>query len=158
MSGDTLQTEQDRLFQKRAHRFALVGFGMVVGAVLLSLYPIVLGRQVIEVEILEIDAPVSCRQSSRLLEGGRHRPAGPGAGFPWCGSVHSTYGSLFLPQSTRYGLFLPSRETLHGRLHVGCTYRVTVAGFGRDLTRDERWSDVGTRRILDVEPLEDCPA
>ena len=138
---------------------------VVLGLLAVILIPIslvaaaqpLIGRQTVVAEIRFVDAPRTCRDGGLRPILGRHRSAPPHqTGWLWCGLVMTDHGAFVLPES---GLFTAGdgrREAMVDALRAGCTYRLTVAGFGRALAPGQILVTQGHKTLVRLEPLGPC--
>jgi hypothetical protein len=143
--------------QKAIHRFF---YGTLIFAILTGItlsFPTFFNRQTITVTITNNFSPRECRSRRSLFAGPKFRSER--SGFPglYCGAVTTDHGSFELPKSQRFGsLFSGSRENLFDLLNVGCTYEVTLGGFGHDLSEGRMSSTGRNRTLLKLIPMGEC--
>ena len=133
----------------------ILGFA-VCSMIAIMVVPSLFLRQSIQVQILSIDAPRSCRDSSSLIFGPRGRSSDITSSVGYCGYIMTSYGTLFLPESSRISLFTPSREEMYDLLAEGCSYLVSTAGYGADIEPKVGVSNRGKRDLVEVFANDEC--
>lgn len=138
---------------------------IVLGLLALILIPVTLvasaqplfGRQTVVAEIEFVDAPRSCRDGGLRSVFGRHRSAPPQqTAWLWCGLVMTDHGAFALPESGVFTAGDGRREAMVDALRAGCTYRLTVAGFGHALAPGQILVTHGHKTLVRLEPQGPC--
>ena len=131
---------------------------LLILLVAFSGYERVFTRQDIQVTVLSVDAPKSCRSKPSLLWGAKARSQSPTSGvFGYCGVIKTNLGYYKLPQSSRISVISDTREEIHSKLLVGCTLLVGTYGFGAIHKEGDIPSNRGNRTIYQIQELQNCP-
>lgn len=137
------------------NRFVMIAAGLCLIMVSVMTLPSFLIRQTEVVTITRVDTARECRSRKAFKIWPKYRSNKPQNSFTYCGLIMSDHGSFDLPETTWLHLFGSSREALHDRLVVGCSYRIVVAGSGRKLEMGSPMSN-RNRTLQSAVPLGDC--
>lgn len=131
---------------------------LLILLVAFSGYERIFTRQDIQVTVLSVDAPKSCRRKSSLLWGAKSRSQSPTSEvFGYCGVIKTNVGYYKLPQSSRVSIISDTREEIHSNLLVGCTLLVRTYGFGAVHKQGDIPSNRGNRTIYQIREFQNCP-
>jgi hypothetical protein len=115
------------------------------------------GRQTVVAKVTLVDTPRSCRDGSGRLHA-RHRSSVPAqTGWLWCGLVDSDHGAFVLPDSGVFTSGNGRREAMVDALREGCSYRITVAGYGQALAPGQPPVSHGHKTLVRLEQVGPCP-
>lgn len=113
--------------------------------------------QDMQITVLSVDAPKSCRSKSSILWGAKARGESPNSGvFGYCGIIKTDVGYYQLPQSSRITLISDTREEIHSKLVEGCTLLVGTYGFGAVHKEGDIPSNRGNRTIYQIREIKNC--
>ena len=131
----------------------MVGFSILMVSVVIL--PSLFIRQTEIVTMTRVDAARECRSRRSLKIWPKYRSTVPKQSIGYCGLIMSDHGSFKLPETTWLNLWGTSREDLHDKLVVGCTYKVVVTGLGLELRKGQPMSN-SNRMLESAIPSGEC--